>query len=103
MREKERFNGTQMLRHYLLQRRQLLFEVVQSLQQLPLLQQVVLGQVERRVQQMHNMLHVHQLHGMLIGCSHCGREHNKAGQDEKAGGVVPGEIITAIYQQGPEL
>lgn len=67
MREKERFNGTQMLRHYLLQRQQLLFEVVQSLQQLPLLQQVVLRQVERRVQKMHNMLHVHQLHGMLVG------------------------------------
>lgn len=44
---------------------QLLLEVVHFLQQLPLLQQVVLGQVERRVQQVHHVLHVLQLDGVL--------------------------------------
>lgn len=52
---------------YLLHGGQLLLEVVQFLQQLPLLQQVVLGQVERRVQQVHHVLHVLQLDGVLAG------------------------------------
>lgn len=52
---------------YLLHGGQLLLEVVQFLQQLPLLQQVVLGLVERRVQQVHHVLHVLQLHGVLAG------------------------------------
>lgn len=52
---------------YLLHWGQLLLEVVQFLQQLPLLQQVVLGQVERRVQQVHHVLHVLQLDGVLAG------------------------------------
>lgn len=55
---------------YLLHGGQLLLEVVQLLQQLPLLQQVVLGQVERRVQQVHHVLHVLQLHGVLAGRAH---------------------------------
>lgn len=55
---------------YLLHGGQLLLEVVQFLQQLPLLQQVVLGQVERRVQQVHHVLHVLQLHGVLAGRAH---------------------------------
>lgn len=75
--------STQMLRHidYLLQRGQLLFEVVHSLQQLPLFQQVMFGQVQRCVQQVHNMLHVIQPNGMLTG--HCNRGHNKVEEDEK--------------------
>jgi len=62
----------QMLRriHYLLQGGELLFEDVLSLQQLPLLQHVVFRHVECRVQQMHDMLHVIHLHGLLTG-SHC--------------------------------
>lgn len=52
---------------YLLHGGQLLLEVVQFLQELPLLQQVVLGLVERRVQQVHHVLHILQLHGVLAG------------------------------------
>lgn len=65
-----------MSRHvdYLLQRVQLLLEVVQSLQQLSLFQQMVFGEVERRVQQMHNVLHVLKLHGLLTG-QRCRRRH----------------------------
>lgn len=88
---------------YLLQRWKLLFQDVQSLQQLPLFQYVVFWQVERRVQQMHDMFHVLQSHGMLAGRRHCSRGYSKVDEDEKVkwnvSGVMPGEIITAIYQQ----
>lgn len=65
--------GEWLLQHieYLLQRRKLLFEVVQFLQELPLLQQLVFGLVERRVQQVHNMFHVLQLYSVLSRCTHC--------------------------------
>jgi len=50
---------------YRLQRGQQLLEAVQPLQQQPLLLDVVVGQVQGRVQQVHHVLHVPQLQGML--------------------------------------
>lgn len=56
---------------YLLQRGQLLFEVVQFLQQLPLLQQVVFGLVDGRVQQVHNVFYVLQSRCVFTGHARC--------------------------------
>lgn len=66
----------------LLQRGQLLFEVVQFLQQLPLLQQVVFGLVDGRVQQMHNVLYVLQSHGMFTGHARCDGGDDKTNEEE---------------------
>lgn len=59
------------MRTHLLHRRQLLFEVVQFLQQLPLLQLVVFGLVDGRVQQVHDVFYVLHSCRVLAGDAHC--------------------------------
>lgn len=65
---------------YLLQRCELLLDVVHSLQQLPLLQQVVLRQVERCMQEVHNVLDVLQIPGAFTGGDHCKGGSNRRGE-----------------------
>lgn len=66
----------------LLQRRELLFEVVQFLQKLPLLQQVVFRLVDGRVQQMHDVFHVLQTRRVLAGHTRCDEGDNGMTEEE---------------------
>lgn len=75
----------------LLHRWELLFEVIQFLQKLSLLQQVVFRLVDGRVQQMHHVFHVLQTCRMFAGNTHC---------DEGDNWMTDGRSVTTGHTKG---